>query len=178
MLAWLFVFFRQSHWFFIFSFGLLSVWDAVHGPRNKRSRLGLLKCTWQAALSFSLSCALEYLLEQSSKLEKISVSRMSQADARQSSAGQDGLSTSSSTSSSPPLLLQFSPLPTQITPNFWHTLTTLKLDTLRLSDDAIPITARYGVARRVPDRSRGGEVAVPGALAVDEESLAGAQQAG
>lgn len=107
------------------------------------------------------------------------MSEPQQANARQSSVEQDGPPTTSSPiSPPPPLLLQFSPLPTQITPNFWHALTTLKLDTLRLSDDAVPITARYGIARRVPDRSRGGEVAVPGALALDEESLAGAQQAG
>lgn len=84
-------------------------------------------------------------------------------------------SASSSSSSSKSTPLQFTPLPTVISPNFWHAVTTLKLDHLRLKDDVVPLTARYGLGRTVKDRKTGGAVAIGGGLVLDEQSLAGLQ---
>lgn len=68
-------------------------------------------------------------------------------------------------------ILQFSPLPTQISADFWHALSTLKLDRLRLNEAPLPLRGEYGVARRVKDRKTGGVVAVQGTLALAEGSL-------
>lgn len=78
---------------------------------------------------------------------------------------------SAPSSASSPTILQFTPLPTQISADFWHTLSTLKLDRLRLDEAPLPLKASYGIARRVKDRSTGEEVAVQGSLVLDEASL-------
>ncbi|PWN21726.1 E1-like protein-activating [Microstroma glucosiphilum] len=83
-------------------------------------------------------------------------------------------------SSSSSTLLQFNPLPTTISPSFWHALTSLKLNHLRLSEDAIPVMGSYTVGRVVKDR-RGGEkgriVELGGSLSLLEEGLGGGAEA-
>ncbi|CAO1630592.1 unnamed protein product [Parajaminaea phylloscopi] len=68
-------------------------------------------------------------------------------------------------------ILQFAPLPTVIAPDFWHSLSTLKLDRLRLSDERVFLRAGYGPARRVRDRQSGEELRIQGGLTLDQESL-------
>ncbi|KAK1216617.1 Autophagy protein 7 [Marasmius sp. AFHP31] len=73
----------------------------------------------------------------------------------------------------PPHIVQFSPLPSLISPSFWHKLTELKLDVLKLSDAEVEITGTYGVGRLFKDREATTEkwVGVGASLTVDEESF-------
>lgn len=84
----------------------------------------------------------------------------------------------STSPSTPAIPLQFTPLPTLVSPNFWHTLTNLKLDKLRLNEDAVPIEARYTLGRVVQDRRTGGQVHLGGGLKLDETSFGGLREAG
>ncbi|KAG7096468.1 hypothetical protein E1B28_003901 [Marasmius oreades] len=74
-----------------------------------------------------------------------------------------------------PTIVQFTPLPSQTHPSFWHKLTELKLDVLKLSDAEVEIGGRYGVGRVFRDREAAGEkwVGVGGSLGVDEGSFGG-----
>lgn len=75
-------------------------------------------------------------------------------------------------------LLQFAPLPSIISPNFWHALTTLKLEHLRLDEAPLPLSGRYTLGRSVKDRTTGREVGVGGGLVLDEGSLQGVRGGG
>jgi ubiquitin-like modifier-activating enzyme ATG7 len=55
-------------------------------------------------------------------------------------------------------IVQFLPLSSLVQPSFWHALTELKIDVLRLSDDAVPVTASYGTGRSITDRETGQNV--------------------
>jgi ubiquitin-like modifier-activating enzyme ATG7 len=57
-------------------------------------------------------------------------------------------------------IVQFTPFSSLVQPAFWHALTDLKIDVLRLSDDALPINASYTVGRSVTDRETGNEIAL------------------
>jgi ubiquitin-like modifier-activating enzyme ATG7 len=57
-------------------------------------------------------------------------------------------------------IVQFTPFSSLVQPAFWHALTDLKIDVLRLSDDALPVTASYTVGRSVTDRETGNEIAL------------------
>ncbi|KAG8894439.1 Autophagy protein 7, partial [Tulasnella sp. 403] len=57
-------------------------------------------------------------------------------------------------------LLQFTPFSSVVQPAFWHELTKLKIDVLRLSQDSIPLYGSYSVGRAVVDRETGMEVAL------------------
>ncbi|KAJ3767732.1 hypothetical protein FB446DRAFT_651684 [Lentinula raphanica] len=72
-----------------------------------------------------------------------------------------------------PTIVQFTPLPSLTHPSFWHKLTELKLDVLKLSDAEVDITATYRVGRLIEDRESGpgAFVGVGGSLGVDEESF-------
>ncbi|KAF9268423.1 E1-like protein-activating [Marasmius fiardii PR-910] len=72
-----------------------------------------------------------------------------------------------------PTIVQFTPLPSLTHPSFWHKLTELKLDVLKLSDAEVDITGTYGVGRLFRDREASGDswVGVGGSLGVDEDSL-------
>ncbi len=68
-------------------------------------------------------------------------------------------------------LVQFSPLPSLAHPAFWHKLTELKLDVLKLSDASVPVAASYGVGRLIKDREAGASIAVNASLTVEEDSF-------
>ncbi|KAJ4468282.1 hypothetical protein J3R30DRAFT_3688002 [Lentinula aciculospora] len=70
-------------------------------------------------------------------------------------------------------IVQFTPLPSLTHPSFWHKLTELKLDVLKLSDAEVDITATYRVGRLIEDRESGPGtfVSVGGSLGVEEESF-------
>ena len=52
-------------------------------------------------------------------------------------------------------LLQFSPLASSLHPDFWQALTRLKIDSLKLSEEAIDVVGRYSTGRTVLDRETG-----------------------
>lgn len=62
--------------------------------------------------------------------------------------------------SSEPQIVQFTPLSSLVQPSFWHSLTKLKIDVLKLSQDEIPVTASYSAGRSVTDRETGQDVAL------------------
>ncbi|CAH7671090.1 hypothetical protein BY996DRAFT_4576611 [Phakopsora pachyrhizi] len=70
-------------------------------------------------------------------------------------------------------VLQFVPFNSSIDPTFWHTLTKLKIDTLKLSEEPIPIRAWYERGRWVQDRESFGsnEIGMGGDLRVDGKSF-------
>ncbi|PPQ66819.1 hypothetical protein CVT24_008678 [Panaeolus cyanescens] len=68
-------------------------------------------------------------------------------------------------------ILQFTPLSSLIQPSLWHTLTNLKLDVLKLSDDALSLKGSYAPGRTVRDRETGVDVALGCSLTVGGEGL-------
>ncbi|OSC96919.1 E1-like protein-activating [Trametes coccinea BRFM310] len=57
-------------------------------------------------------------------------------------------------------IVQFAPFQSLVQPDFWHALTNLKIDVLRLSDHALPVSASYTAGRAVKDRETGAEIAL------------------
>ncbi|TNY16924.1 hypothetical protein DMC30DRAFT_420318, partial [Rhodotorula diobovata] len=70
-----------------------------------------------------------------------------------------------------PAPLQFLPLPTSISPSFWHRLTSLKLHHLGLDDKSVPIKGCYSLGRTVHDKLTGDSVGISGSLELDEGSF-------
>ncbi|KAG6834362.1 hypothetical protein H0H93_010119 [Arthromyces matolae] len=68
-------------------------------------------------------------------------------------------------------IVQFAPFSSLIQPSFWHELTNIKIDVLKLSDDALPISGSYSVGRSVTDRESGKEIALGCNLSVGSESF-------
>ena len=68
-------------------------------------------------------------------------------------------------------IVQFTPFSSLVQPAFWHELTNLKIDVLRLSDEILPITGSYSVGRSVKDRETGQEIALGCNLTIGSESL-------
>lgn len=71
------------------------------------------------------------------------------------------------------MALQFAPFSSRVSTSFWSSLARKKVDQLQLSDDAVPVRARYSVGRRVFDRKSGEYVALPVGLHLDADSLDG-----
>jgi len=57
-------------------------------------------------------------------------------------------------------VLQFAPFSSLVEPAFWHELTSLKIDVLRLSDDSVPVNASYSLGKSIKDRETGKEIAL------------------
>lgn len=55
-------------------------------------------------------------------------------------------------------MAQFSPFSTSIAPNFWHSLTKIKLQILKLSDESIPIHGSFTKGRTTVDRQTGQKI--------------------
>ena len=55
-------------------------------------------------------------------------------------------------------IIQFQPFSSLVEPAFWHALTNLKIDVLKLADDFIPVTASYTPGRSIVDRETGQEI--------------------
>jgi len=72
-------------------------------------------------------------------------------------------------------VVQFAPFSSLVQPAFWHALTDLKIDVLRLSDDAVPVNGSYSTGRSVKDRETGAEIALGCNLSVGGESFTQAQ---
>jgi ubiquitin-like modifier-activating enzyme ATG7 len=68
-------------------------------------------------------------------------------------------------------MLQFVPFASLVQPAFWHALADLKIDQLRLSDDAVDIAATYSVGRSVTDRETGQTIDLGCTIAVGADSF-------
>ena len=68
-------------------------------------------------------------------------------------------------------IVQFAPFQSLVEPAFWHALTDLKIDVLRLSDDAIPVSASYAPGRAVRDRETGQDIALGCNMAVSGDAF-------
>ncbi|KAG8876401.1 Autophagy protein 7 [Tulasnella sp. 331] len=55
-------------------------------------------------------------------------------------------------------VMQFTPFSSVVQPAFWHELTKLKIDVLKLSQEAVTIYGTYSIGRSVTDRETGKEV--------------------
>lgn len=67
--------------------------------------------------------------------------------------------------------VQFSPFSSQISPSFWTTLASFKIDRAQLSDDRIEIQAKYTIGKQVKDRSTSEIVRLPTSISLDSSSL-------
>ncbi len=68
-------------------------------------------------------------------------------------------------------LLQFTPFASVVQPGFWNELTKLKIDVLKLSQEAIPICGSYSIGKAVTDRETGLEVALGCTLTVGADAF-------
>ena len=71
----------------------------------------------------------------------------------------------------PPQTVQFTPFASLVQPAFWHELTRLKVDVLRLKQDAIEINGSYAAGRSVLDRETGTEVSLGCNLTVGSDAF-------
>ncbi|TKY90299.1 hypothetical protein EX895_000297 [Sporisorium graminicola] len=69
------------------------------------------------------------------------------------------------------VILKFAPFSTNIHPTFWQELSSLKIDKLQLSDDAVPIHAHYTAGKVILDRHTGNLVSLGSQIALDATSL-------
>lgn len=69
------------------------------------------------------------------------------------------------------MVLQFEPFHATIHPTFWQELSSVKIDQLQLSDEAVPICAQYFPGRVILDRQTGSTVSLGSALHLDAASL-------
>ncbi|KAG2012312.1 autophagy protein 7, variant 2 [Coprinopsis cinerea AmutBmut pab1-1] len=70
-------------------------------------------------------------------------------------------------------IIQFAPFSSVVSPAFWHKLTELKIDVLRLSDAPLTISGTYTAGRSIVDRETGQEVVLPCSFGVEGESFEG-----
>ncbi|KAH9979848.1 E1-like protein-activating [Lactifluus volemus] len=68
-------------------------------------------------------------------------------------------------------VVQFAQFSSLVQPTFWHELSRLKLEVLRLSDESVPVTATYSAGRTVKDRNTGHQVALGCNIAVSGDGL-------
>lgn len=68
-------------------------------------------------------------------------------------------------------VVQFAQFSSIVQPTFWHELSRLKLEVLRLSDETVTLTATYSTGRTIKDRNTGQEVALGCNIALGGEGL-------
>jgi ubiquitin-like modifier-activating enzyme ATG7 len=68
-------------------------------------------------------------------------------------------------------VVQFAQFSSIVQPTFWHELSRLKLEVLRLSEETVTLTATYSTGRTVKDRNTGQEVALGCNIALGGEGL-------
>jgi ubiquitin-like modifier-activating enzyme ATG7 len=69
--------------------------------------------------------------------------------------------------------LQFSPFSSTILPEFWTSLTKLKIDELKLSQHPVPVKGVYHPGRRVLDRDTGAQLSLGTNITFDGDGLDG-----
>lgn len=57
-------------------------------------------------------------------------------------------------------VVQFAPFASLVQPGFWHELTKLKIDVLRLSDESVTANGSYTIGRSIRDRETGQDIAL------------------
>lgn len=67
--------------------------------------------------------------------------------------------------------LQFSPFASTVLPEFWTSLSKLKIDELKLSQHPIPVKGSYVPGRSVVDRGTGQQFSLGTPITFDGESL-------
>ncbi|KAF8999186.1 E1-like protein-activating [Cyathus striatus] len=67
--------------------------------------------------------------------------------------------------------VEFAPFTSQVDPTFWHALTDLKIDVLKLSDESLPVYASYSAGKVIKDRETGGEVELPGRIVLAKDGF-------
>lgn len=82
-----------------------------------------------------------------------------------------GLDVKRSLSASAMPIVQFAPFSSLVQPSFWHELTSIKIDVLRLSDEQLPVTATYTAGRSIKDRETGADVALGCHLTIGGEGF-------
>jgi ubiquitin-like modifier-activating enzyme ATG7 len=68
-------------------------------------------------------------------------------------------------------VVHFAQFSSIVQPTFWHALSQLKLEVLRLSDETVTLTASYSAGRTIRDRNTGQEVALGCNITVGGEGL-------
>lgn len=73
-------------------------------------------------------------------------------------------------------IVQFTPFSSVVQPSFWHELTKLKIDVLKLSEEFLSVTATYSTGRSVTDRETGNEVDLGCHFTIGEDAFNAAAQ--
>jgi hypothetical protein len=73
-------------------------------------------------------------------------------------------------------VIQFAPFASLVQPGFWHELTRMKIDVLRLSEDAVAVNGSYSVGRSIRDRETGQDIALGCNFTVGEDAYQNAPQ--
>lgn len=73
--------------------------------------------------------------------------------------------------SNAPTTLTFAPFASSLTPEFWSAFAKLKVDVLKLSDEAVPLSATYSAGKTVRDRETGVDIALQPYLHFDASSF-------
>lgn len=66
---------------------------------------------------------------------------------------------------------QFAPFASLVQPGFWHELTRMKIDVLRLSEESLTVTGSYSTGRSIRDRETGQDVALGCNLSVGTDAF-------
>ena len=68
-------------------------------------------------------------------------------------------------------LLQFSPFASVLTPEFWTTFSKLKIESLRLSDEAVTVHATYSAGKAVLVRETGQQLSLGASIHLGSEAF-------
>jgi hypothetical protein len=68
-------------------------------------------------------------------------------------------------------VVQFASFSSLVQPSFWHELTNLKIDVLRLSDAQLTVNASYAAGRSIRDRETGADVALGCPLSIGGDAF-------
>lgn len=77
-----------------------------------------------------------------------------------------------------PTILQFTPFTSSLLPEFWTSLSKLKIDKLKLDESPIPVRGSYSGGRSIVDRETGQQVGLGCMCNIDGDALDDEQQQG
>ncbi|KAI0784016.1 E1-like protein-activating [Abortiporus biennis] len=73
-------------------------------------------------------------------------------------------------------IVQFTPFSSLVEPTFWHSLTNLKIDVLKLEDHALPVKATYSTGKSIVDRESGQEIGLGCTISLGADSFKSEQE--
>ncbi|KAL4252716.1 Ubiquitin-like modifier-activating enzyme ATG7 [Abortiporus biennis] len=73
-------------------------------------------------------------------------------------------------------IVQFTPFSSLVEPTFWHSLTNLKIDVLKLEDHALPVNATYSTGKSIVDRESGQEIGLGCTISLGADSFKSEQE--